>query len=148
MRKQNIRNSIQNLAQHMENLLMEKHDINFARRSTGKSGWIWFNIMYKRSEKGLAEQHICVCLRENMIFFEATLPVTGMDPETMVQMVNELNLEYMYGSVHYDIRDGELCWTSYLPARNGEWPGNKTVLSEINTAMDMTVILYRKMLNN
>lgn len=135
-----------NLAQKMDSLL-KTHDICYSRQTIKRRYRDIFDIIFDNAEKGLLEQRISVYVHDRLIFFEASVPVTRTSNDDVAALVNTLNIEHPMGSYQYDIRDGELNWTHYLPAREGEWPGDGSVLSVLTTAQEMAARLYRALLS-
>lgn len=137
---------VANLAQHLETLLSE-NDFCFSRQTVERRHRDIFDIICDTNETGLVDQRITAYVHDNLIFFEAAVPVTHTDEDAVAALVNTLNLSHSIGTFQLDLRDMELNFTNYLAARNGAWPGNNNVLAVLKSAKEMAGVLYREILS-
>lgn len=119
----------------------------YARKDNGNERPIVFDIICETSEKGLAEQRISAFVNNDVVFFEAGIPVIYSDQSVVLNLINTLNLTYTNGTYQYDVRDGELNWVIYLSARDGKWPGDDNISTVIAIAPEMAGLLYRRLVS-
>lgn len=146
MKKYNDPERQAKLAASFESFLKD-HGFCYSRQTIAKRNRDIFDIICDTDESDLTEQHISAYVHDDLIFIEAAVPVVSNDKSKTATLINELNIENPIGTFQYDIRDGELNWTHFLPSYNGQRTGDTMLCEVLNRSKQMAALLYQSLLS-
>lgn len=93
----------------------------------------------------LGETKAMLTIREHVVCIDVLAPLTSMDKKQMARLVNRLNLTQRKGTFQYDMRDGEVGLTQFIPAE-WAWPGDEVFVEAFQTGCEGVLRLHTALL--